>query len=392
MPDTPRPFVAACVQMRSTRDPAVNCRPSRRCVVGVLCRRLARPGARAGCCGCGRVRPPAAGVRVGESCRLWPLLLPERPGRGEEDILLELHRFPLQPPPRSPQGRRQHHARPPLAPPIPSASSRKAAILARSSGRRKRPRRVGSALRARGIRHALTRPGQLPEGDPLKAFRAASRAFTVGRRLWIDPGDPSDAEPARSSAGSRFALPASRAFGTGRARVDAARATSSPSGVSRDARSSTWGPAQGVLALASAALGARAAFGLDTDAEAVFVARGTCVATGSAGGCTCTPARSPRRREPVRPGARQHARRGGAPGSTGGSWRAPAGAALVVLSGAHAGAGAGRARADADRTLEARRAPGGKGVWDMSLPRARFVVIVALPAAGEGTFRLEGPP
>src|SRR5438128_10819966 len=35
----------------------------------------------------------------------------------------------------------------------------------------------------------------IPEGDPFTSFREASRPFPVGRRFWIDPGDPSDSRP-----------------------------------------------------------------------------------------------------------------------------------------------------------------------------------------------------
>ncbi|MFY9552083.1 MAG: hypothetical protein WAU32_13100, partial [Thermoanaerobaculia bacterium] len=47
-------------------------------------------------------------------------------------------------------------------------------------------RRASDVLRRKGVRHTLTT--DIPEGDPLEAYRAASRAFPVGRRLWIDPG------------------------------------------------------------------------------------------------------------------------------------------------------------------------------------------------------------
>lgn len=53
----------------------------------------------------------------------------------------------------------------------------------------------------------------IPEGDPLEAFRAASRPFAVGKRFWLDPGDPSDSKPLTGRIALRF--PASTAFGTG---------------------------------------------------------------------------------------------------------------------------------------------------------------------------------
>ena len=54
-------------------------------------------------------------------------------------------------------------------------------------------RNAGRALSASRIRCELVT--DIPEGDPLEAFRAASQPFAVGRRFWIDPGDPSDALP-----------------------------------------------------------------------------------------------------------------------------------------------------------------------------------------------------
>src|SRR3979490_1638715 len=72
-------------------------------------------------------------------------------------------------------------------------------------------RRANSALSARGVRSEVVT--DISEGDPLEAFRAASRPFAVGRRLWIDPGDPSDSEAPAGRVALR--LPASRAFGTG---------------------------------------------------------------------------------------------------------------------------------------------------------------------------------
>ena len=73
-------------------------------------------------------------------------------------------------------------------------------------------RGAADALRARRVRHALTT--DIPEGDPLEAYRAASRPFAVGRRLWIEPGEPPTA-PRRPRAAIALRVPASRAFGTG---------------------------------------------------------------------------------------------------------------------------------------------------------------------------------
>ncbi|MGH9399382.1 MAG: 50S ribosomal protein L11 methyltransferase [Thermoanaerobaculia bacterium] len=130
-------------------------------------------------------------------------------------------------------------------------------------------RGAGDALASGGVAFELTT--DIPEGDPLETFRAASRPFPVGRRFWIDPGDPSDS--AAPAARIALRLPASRAFGT--AGHESTRLAlyaledEALDGVSvLDA-----GTGSGVLALAAAALGARRAVGFDTDAEAVFVAR-----------------------------------------------------------------------------------------------------------------------
>jgi ribosomal protein L11 methyltransferase len=111
----------------------------------------------------------------------------------------------------------------------------------------------------------------IPEGDPLEAFRATSRPFAVGGRFWVDPGDPSDSRPPPDRIALR--LPASTAFGTGGHESTRlallALEEDPPAGVDV----LDVGTGSSVLALASAALGARRVVGLDTDAQAVFVAR-----------------------------------------------------------------------------------------------------------------------
>lgn len=130
-------------------------------------------------------------------------------------------------------------------------------------------RGAGDALTLARVEFDLTT--DIPEGDPLEAFRAASRPFVVGRRFWLDPGDPSDS----AAPAGRIALrvPASRAFGTGgheSTRLALCALEDEPLG---GARVLDAGTGSGVLALAAAALGARQAVGYDTDADAVFVAR-----------------------------------------------------------------------------------------------------------------------
>lgn len=130
-------------------------------------------------------------------------------------------------------------------------------------------RHASDRLRKARIRHELTT--DIPEGDPLELYRARSRAFAVGRRFWIDPGDSGAAE----ASGSRIALslPASRAFGTG-SHASTRLALLALEEEALEGRSVLdVGTGSGVLALAAAALGARFVVGLDSDAQAVFVAR-----------------------------------------------------------------------------------------------------------------------
>src|SRR5262249_7688217 len=52
-----------------------------------------------------------------------------------------------------------------------------------------RARQAQGELDARRVKSELVT--DIPEGDPLEAFRLASRPFAVGKRFWIDPGEPS---------------------------------------------------------------------------------------------------------------------------------------------------------------------------------------------------------
>ncbi len=130
-------------------------------------------------------------------------------------------------------------------------------------------RAAGGALEVRRVRHELVT--DIPEEDPLEAYRAASRPFAVGNRFWIDPGPPSDSPPPAGRIALR--VPASRAFGTGgheSTRLALLALEEEP----LEGRSVLdVGTGSGVLALAAAALGARRAIAFDSDPEAVFVAR-----------------------------------------------------------------------------------------------------------------------
>jgi ribosomal protein L11 methyltransferase len=128
---------------------------------------------------------------------------------------------------------------------------------------------AAQALSASRIRHDLVT--DIPEEDPLEAYRAASRPFAVGRRFWVDPGDPSDSEPPAGRIALR--LPASRAFGTGEHESTRRALLALEEEPVEGARALDAGTGSGVLALAAAALGAAGVVACDTDSEAVFVAR-----------------------------------------------------------------------------------------------------------------------
>lgn len=130
-------------------------------------------------------------------------------------------------------------------------------------------RAAGGALDTSRVRHDLAT--DLPEEDPLEAYRAASRPFAVGAALWIDPGPPSTSAPPAGRIALR--LPASRAFGTG------GHESTQLALLALEAEHLTGldvldvGTGSAILALAAVALGARSAFGFDSDPEAIFVAR-----------------------------------------------------------------------------------------------------------------------
>ena len=130
-------------------------------------------------------------------------------------------------------------------------------------------RAAGEALDTANVRSELVT--DLPEPDPLEAYRAASRPFPLGSRFWIDPGPASDAPPPLGRIALR--VPASRAFGTG-AHESTKLAILALEDEPLEGRSVLdVGTGSGILALASAALGARRALGVDSDPQAVFVAR-----------------------------------------------------------------------------------------------------------------------
>jgi ribosomal protein L11 methyltransferase len=130
-------------------------------------------------------------------------------------------------------------------------------------------RAAGRELESARVRHDLVT--DIPEGDPLEAYRSTSRPFPVGARLWVDPGDASDAPAPAGRIAIR--VPASRAFGTGghestRLALLALEEEPLAGKILLDV-----GTGSGVLALAAVALGAARAVGFDSDPQAVFVAR-----------------------------------------------------------------------------------------------------------------------
>ncbi len=131
-------------------------------------------------------------------------------------------------------------------------------------------RRASRALSSARIRCGVVT--DIPEGDPLEAFRAASRPFGVGERFWIDPGDPCDSRAPSGRIPLR--LPASTAFGTGGHESTRLVLLCLEEDPPRELEVLDVGTGSGVLALAAAALGARDVIAVDTDPQAVFVARG----------------------------------------------------------------------------------------------------------------------
>ena len=131
-------------------------------------------------------------------------------------------------------------------------------------------RDAGDALRRCGVPFLLTT--DIPERDPLEAYRAASRPFAVGRRLWLEPGEDVGGRAPEGRIALR--VPASRAFGTG-SHASTRLALEALEDEPLSGRSVLdVGTGSGVLALAAAGLGARSVVGFDVDPEAVIVALG----------------------------------------------------------------------------------------------------------------------
>jgi len=132
-------------------------------------------------------------------------------------------------------------------------------------------RHAADVLKRASVRHELST--DIRETDPFEAWRAASRPFPIGRRLWIEPGDAEARREPVPEGRIALRLPASRAFGTGE---HASTRLALLMLEEEDPAGRTVldvGTGSGILALAAAALGGSRAVGLDLDAEAIFVAR-----------------------------------------------------------------------------------------------------------------------
>ena len=66
-------------------------------------------------------------------------------------------------------------------------------------------RRAAQVLTRARVRHELST--DIRETDPFEAWRAASRPFPVGRRLWVEPGDADVPAQRFPRAGSRCGFP-----------------------------------------------------------------------------------------------------------------------------------------------------------------------------------------
>lgn len=114
---------------------------------------------------------------------------------------------------------------------------------------------------------------RVEERDWLAEYRARARPFAVGRRLWVDPGEPEGAAPAAPEGRRLLRLPARTAFGTG-SHESTRLAVELLEDVGVAGRSVLdVGTGTGVLAFAALALGARRAVAFDVDPGAALYAR-----------------------------------------------------------------------------------------------------------------------
>ncbi|MGE5232672.1 MAG: 50S ribosomal protein L11 methyltransferase [Acidobacteriota bacterium] len=126
------------------------------------------------------------------------------------------------------------------------------------------PARLASGVREVGVE-------SLADCDWMATWREQAKPFTVGRRLLLDPREPSEPPPA---SGARFLLriPARSAFGTG-SHESTRLALELLEGVDLERRRVLdVGCGSGVLALAALDFGARLAVGFDVDLGAALQA------------------------------------------------------------------------------------------------------------------------
>jgi len=121
---------------------------------------------------------------------------------------------------------------------------------------------------------------RVEERDWLAEYRAGARPFALGRRFWVDPGEPEGAAPEAPDGRWPLRLPARTAFGTGshestRLAVELLEETEVAGRTVLDVGTGT-----GVLSFAALRLGARSAVGFDVDPAAALQARAAAALNG----------------------------------------------------------------------------------------------------------------
>lgn len=111
------------------------------------------------------------------------------------------------------------------------------------------------------------------ERDWLAEYRSRSRPFALGRRFWVDPGEPDGAALAAPDGRWPLRLPARTAFGTGSHESTRLAVELLEDAPVADRTVLDVGTGTGVLAFAALRLGARSATAFDVDPAAPLYAR-----------------------------------------------------------------------------------------------------------------------